>query len=120
MLSAFLKPVEIEEWCEVVMDFLLEADDLLVPSNLMEALKNAFTMHYCDASLWETLANRLLAVDEASPGVSYGDRPSIMKILNGWENTPELAQIFKGMRVTISKRDGSYSAMSYAERVAVS
>lgn len=57
------------------MDRLLEADNLIAPFNLVEALKYKFTMHYHVVCSWAALAK---AVDDFNPQATFEGRPSIM------------------------------------------
>lgn len=115
MPRVFPALIEIEDWRKAFMDLLLEVDDLLAPSNLVEVSENTLAMHYRVMCFWVAITK---AAENANHGIAF-EGHWIMKILDERESATKLRHILQGMRVAIGNRPGSYSATSQAQRVAV-
>lgn len=77
MLCILLTLIEINDCKKVVMDLLLDATDLLAPSNLMEALEYKFTIQFRAVCSWTAQA---MATNGVNPGATFEVRILVIKI----------------------------------------
>lgn len=78
--DVFLTRNEVEDWSRVVIDFLLEAKDLLAPFNLVEALHCTLMARRQAVCAWQNRHKNELEADPTSGRI--GMRPGLMDIVN--------------------------------------